>query len=90
MATSIFNNQVPKIWVDKAYPSLKPLSAWVADLQARVAFISRWIAQGAPPAFWISGFFFPQVRTLAPPTPPRRWLAERTRARARWCRTRWC
>ncbi|KAG8459526.1 hypothetical protein KFE25_012861 [Diacronema lutheri] len=61
MATSIFNNQVPKIWVDKAYPSLKPLSAWVADLQARVAFISRWIAQGAPPAFWISGFFFPQA-----------------------------
>lgn len=62
MATSVFNNQVPSAWAAKAYPSLKPLSLWIADLRARVDFMAQWIKEGAPPAFWISGFFFPQVR----------------------------
>jgi dynein heavy chain len=33
----------------KAYPSLKPLSSWVTDLIARVAFIQKWINLGIPP-----------------------------------------
>jgi dynein heavy chain len=61
LAGSLFVNQVPKYWAAKAYPSLKPLAAWVQDLLARVAFIQTWIAEGTPPAFWISGFYFPQA-----------------------------
>ncbi|XP_024523426.1 dynein heavy chain 1, axonemal [Selaginella moellendorffii] len=61
VCSSIFNNQVPEMWAGKAYPSLKPLSAWVADLLERTNFISTWIRNGAPPVFWISGFFFPQA-----------------------------
>lgn len=65
LCTSIFNNQVPEMWAAKAYPSLKPLSSWVADLLERCAFISNWIAKGSPAVYWISGFFFPQVGARA-------------------------
>lgn len=53
--------QVPDLWAGKAYPSLKPLSAWMADLIERVKFINTWIREGVPTVFWISGFFFPQA-----------------------------
>lgn len=60
-SNSLFNNQVPTIWTKKAYPSLKPLAAWVDDLEKRLAFMSNWIEKGIPPMFWISGFYFPQA-----------------------------
>lgn len=40
---------------------MKPLSSWINDLNERIDFITKWIDQGAPPAFWLSGFFFPQA-----------------------------
>ena len=61
MANSLYNNAVPALWAAKAYPSLKPLASWVADLVARMAFIQEWIDDGIPSVFWISGFFFPQA-----------------------------
>ncbi|KAF6767842.1 hypothetical protein AHF37_10789 [Paragonimus kellicotti] len=61
MAGSLFNNRVPTIWANKAYPSLKPLAAWVEDLILRVEFINYWIENGIPSVFWISGFYFPQA-----------------------------
>ena len=36
---SFLNNQVPEMWSNAAYPSLKPLASWVRDLQLRVAFV---------------------------------------------------
>jgi dynein heavy chain len=61
LATSLSNNAIPKSWADKAYPSLKPLASWVVDLLERLAFIGKWISDGKPSVFWISGFFFPQA-----------------------------
>jgi dynein heavy chain len=61
LSNSLFNNQVPDMWAAKAYPSLKPLAAWTVDLLARVEFVQGWINVGIPPAFWISGFYFPQA-----------------------------
>ncbi|KAF5270064.1 hypothetical protein FQA39_LY08476 [Lamprigera yunnana] len=61
MTSSLFKNMVPAIWASKAYPSLKPLGAWVTDLIARVKFMNSWIHDGIPTAFWISGFYFPQA-----------------------------
>ncbi|XP_075717900.1 dynein axonemal heavy chain 6 [Rhinoderma darwinii] len=57
---SFLNNQVPTLWADAAYPSLKPLGSWVKDLVLRTSFIDAWIRQDQPKSFWISGFFFPQ------------------------------
>ena len=48
------------MWVAAAYPSLRPLGSWVNDLVLRLAFIEDWLLNGAPPSFWISGFYFPQ------------------------------
>ena len=53
--------QVPDAWAAKAYPSLKPLAAWVDDLLERLAFIAAWAARGPPPVVWLSGLFFPQA-----------------------------
>ncbi|GMH32802.1 hypothetical protein BSKO_00636 [Bryopsis sp. KO-2023] len=61
VANSAFDNQVPELWASKAYPSLKPLSSWVVDLLERTSFITRWIDEGNPSVYWISGFFFPQA-----------------------------
>lgn len=56
-----FNNgKVPNLWSNAAYPSLKPLVSWVADLVKRVEFIRLWSTKGEPTVFWIGGFFFPQ------------------------------
>uniref|UniRef100_A0A4W3JLB2 Dynein axonemal heavy chain 6 n=1 Tax=Callorhinchus milii TaxID=7868 RepID=A0A4W3JLB2_CALMI len=58
--TSFMNNQVPELWADAAYPSLKPLGGWVKDFILRIDFIQTWIKKGLPKSYWISGFFFPQ------------------------------
>jgi dynein heavy chain len=61
LATSLFNNQVPAAFGKVGFLSLKPLSSWVNDLNQRIDFIMNWINVSIPPAFWISGFFFPQA-----------------------------
>ncbi|CAH1982445.1 unnamed protein product [Acanthoscelides obtectus] len=61
MSLSLFSNLVPAMWASKAYPSLKPLAAWVSDLKARTQFLNTWVAEAIPAVFWISGFYFPQA-----------------------------
>lgn len=60
MATCLFNQKVPPQWEKKAYPSLKALGGWIDDLLERLHFLIKWIKDGIPPVFWLSGFFFPQ------------------------------
>ena len=58
---AFLEGRVPSAWAAAAYPSRKPLSSWVADLAARLAFFGDWVAQGSPPpVFWLPGFFFTQ------------------------------
>ena len=61
LGAAMFNNQVPDAFARVGFLSLKPLSSWVTDMNDRLAFISRWVDEGSPPAFWLSGFFFPQA-----------------------------
>lgn len=63
MATSIFDNFVPKSWTSAGvgHLSLKPLASWIEDLNERIAFLKNWFDNGTPNVFWISGFFFPQA-----------------------------
>ena len=61
LGTSMVNGAVPDMWHKAAYPSLKPLGAWVNDLMARFDMFDQWIAQGSPAVFWVSGFYFTQA-----------------------------
>jgi dynein heavy chain len=61
LANSLSDNLVPKMWEEKGFLSMKPLSSWVEDLNRRVNFLNEWIKNGTPKVFWISGFFFPQA-----------------------------
>jgi dynein heavy chain len=57
MGNSMVVGQVPSMWMNAAYPSLKPLGSWVSDLIARLAFIQAWVdALKKPNIYWISGF----------------------------------
>ena len=60
MLDSINQKRIPKMWLEVSYPSLKPLTSYVDDLNQRVAFLNDWIEYGVPTIFWISGFFFTQ------------------------------
>lgn len=43
MQGCFLNKKVPENWENVAYPSLKPLASWVADLIERVAFFRDWV-----------------------------------------------
>lgn len=59
MYGAFLKNRVPPNWVAVAYPSLKPLAAWIVDLVKRVEFMRIWCQEGHPKCFWLPGFFFP-------------------------------
>ncbi|KAG2430891.1 hypothetical protein HXX76_009864 [Chlamydomonas incerta] len=58
LGNAMYDGRVPKLWMDKSYPSLKPLASYVADLIERCRLMSDWVEHGPPPVFWISGFYF--------------------------------
>ncbi|KAG8349154.1 putative Dynein heavy chain N terminal region 2 domain1 [Trypanosoma vivax] len=50
-------SRVPPPWTS-AYPSMKPLASWSADLVERVEQMKQW-GQRVPNVFWLSGFTYP-------------------------------
>ena len=58
---AVFAGQVPSLWADAGYLSLKPLGPWMVDLGARIGFLQEWYERGPPSVFWLSGFFYPQA-----------------------------
>ncbi|CAE1323851.1 DNAH [Acanthosepion pharaonis] len=60
MYQSFLDNEVPQMWTNVAYPSMKALGSWIQDLIARCSFLDTWIKKGQPESFWLPGFFFPQ------------------------------
>ncbi len=60
MYNAFIFQKVPPVWEEAGYPCLKPLPSWTEDFFARLDFMWRWLEQGPRPAYWLSGFFFPQ------------------------------
>ena len=62
LGTALSVNRNPIMWKNRSYPSLKPLSGYIADQQLRLAFFTGWLmGEQLPSVFWISGFFFTQA-----------------------------
>lgn len=57
---NIYDNKTPSMIEKNSYPSLKPFASWFNDLLERLDFMQKWINNGIPNSFWISGFFFTQ------------------------------
>ena len=58
LGNAMYDGKIPAMWAKKSYPSLKPLAAYVSELLKRLDMLKTWIDDGAPPMFWITGFFF--------------------------------
>lgn len=40
---------------------MKPLASWTEDLNNRIDFLQKWIDDGTPKHFWISGKFINKI-----------------------------
>jgi len=61
VSKSMFDNKLPAMWEKVSYPSLKPLSSYIAELLERLAFFQAWVEEGPPTCFAMPYFFFVQA-----------------------------
>ncbi|XP_044742040.1 dynein axonemal heavy chain 12 [Chrysoperla carnea] len=61
LAHTLVLGKIPAAWAKVSYPSLKSLSGYVTDFCERIQFLQKWIDNGKPDSFWLSGFYFTQA-----------------------------
>ncbi|CAG7784872.1 unnamed protein product [Allacma fusca] len=61
LGNALFMDQVPPVWINRAYPSTLGLGSWYADLLLRARELEAWSNDFLlPPSVWLAGFFNPQ------------------------------
>ena len=60
MYDDLMYNNIPRLWKQVNYDSLKPLASYTVDLRTRIKFMRTWLKQGQPSSFPLYLFFFPQ------------------------------
>lgn len=55
----LFNAKVPDFWLKKSWEALS-LGSWFTGLLQRHDQLFKWLNNGRPKAYWLSGFFNPQ------------------------------
>jgi len=61
ISNSLYNNQVPSIWVTRGFLTLKPLLSWMNDFKERIKFFATWVDNGTPKVFDLPKFSVPQA-----------------------------
>ena len=54
---SVRKCSVPLLWLMSGFPSKRSLEGYIENLAQRVTFYNKWIEEGIPKSFWLSGFF---------------------------------
>jgi dynein heavy chain len=57
---ALAERRVPDLWLAHAYPTRKPVGAFVKDLLQRLESLSGWVNKGIPSLVWLSGLFLIQ------------------------------
>lgn len=60
---ALYNGRIPKDWLAKSWEA-GSLGSWFAGLLQRHDQLLRWLSTGRPKAYWLTGFFNPQVGPL--------------------------
>jgi len=56
---ALYDARVPKLWTEVSWTA-PTLGVWFPSLVARYEQWDRWLKQGRPKVFWLTGFFNPQ------------------------------
>ncbi len=57
---ALYNARIPRDWLAKSWES-STLGNWFSGLLARHEQLAKWLSTGRPKAYWLTGFFNPQV-----------------------------
>lgn len=57
---ALFTARIPKEWLKKSWEAAT-LGNWFLGLLQRHDQLSKWLNTGRPKAYWLTGFFNPQV-----------------------------
>merc|ERR1719183_2424761 len=60
LGTSLFNAQLPTLWIKMSPQTQKPLGSWVEHFLKRYKQYADWTIKGDPTVFWLSGLHIPE------------------------------
>ena len=62
LKTALYLDRIPSAWQKRAWPSLRPLSSWLADFSLRLVQLEEWQNNPSdiPKVTWLSGLVNPQ------------------------------